>query len=77
MSLSDIDFEGGIISVTKTYNQLSGREIISTPKTPSSVRKVSMPAFLVDELKEYIGLLYEPKEDQRILIHDEQIDTEA
>ena len=25
-----------------------------------------MPAFLVDELKEYIGLLYEPKEDQRI-----------
>lgn len=51
---------------TKTYNQLSGREIISTPKTPSSVRKVSMPAFLVDELKEYIGLLYEPKEDQRI-----------
>ena len=66
LSLSDIDFEGGIISVTKTYNQLSGREIISTPKTPSSVRKVSMPAFLVDELKEYIGLLYEPKEDQRI-----------
>lgn len=56
------DFHGD----TKTYNQLSGREIISTPKTPSSVRKVSMPAFLVDELKEYIGLLYEPKEDQRI-----------
>ena len=42
LSLSDIDFEGGIISVTKTYNQLSGREIISTPKTPSSVRKVSI-----------------------------------
>ena len=66
LTLSDIAFEDGIISVTKTYNHLSGREIISTPKTPSSVRKVSMPAFLVDELKEYIGLLYEPKEDQRI-----------
>lgn len=66
MTLSDIDFDDGIISVTKTYNHLNGREIISTPKTPSSVRKVSMPAFLVDELKEYIGLLYEPKEDQRI-----------
>lgn len=66
LTLSDIDFEDGIISVSKTYNHLNGREIISTPKTPSSVRKVSMPAFLIDELKEYIGLLYEPKEDQRI-----------
>lgn len=66
LTLSDIDFEGGLISVTKTYNHLSGREIISTPQTPSSVRKVSMPAFLVDEIKEYIGLLYEPKENQRI-----------
>ena len=66
LTLSDIDFDDGIISVTKTYNHLNGREIISTPKTPSSVRKVSMPAFLIDELKEYIGLLYEPKEDQRI-----------
>lgn len=32
LTLSDIDFEGGLISVTKTYNHLSGREIISTPK---------------------------------------------
>lgn len=35
-------------------------------KTPSSVRKVSMPTFLCDELREYIGLLYEPTREQRL-----------
>lgn len=47
--------------------QVSGqKDIISTPKTPSSVRKVSMPAFLCDELREYIDMLYFPAPDQRI-----------
>ena len=66
LTLNDIDLENEIISVTKTYNHLNGEDIISTPKTPSSVRKVSMPAFLCDELKEYIGLQYEPTREQRI-----------
>lgn len=66
LTLNDIDLSEATISVTKTYNHLNGHEIISTPKTPSSVRKVSMPAFLCDELKEYIDLLYEPIEDQRV-----------
>lgn len=66
LTLSDISFEEATISVTKTYTRLSGHEIISTPKTPSSVRKVSMPSFLCDELKEYIDLLYEPLAEQRI-----------
>ena len=66
LTLNDIDLENGIISVTKTYNHLNGEDIISTPKTPNSVRKVSMPAFLCDELKEYIGLQYEPTREQRI-----------
>ena len=63
---SDIDLDNGIIDVTKTYNRLSGKTIISTPKTPSSVRKVSMPSFLCDELREYIDLLYEPTDEQRL-----------
>ena len=42
------------------------KDIITSPKTPSSVRKVSMPTFLCDELREYIGLLYEPTREQRL-----------
>lgn len=62
LTLNDIDLDEGIISITKTYTQLSGKDIITSPKTPSSVRKVSMPTFLCDELREYIGLLYETGE---------------
>ena len=68
LTLRDIDLSQGIINVSKTYQRLKGKDIISTPKTPSSVRKVSMPAFLCDELKEYIDMLYEPQADQRIFM---------
>ena len=68
LTLNDIDLEQGVITVTKTYQRVGRRDIISTPKTPSSVRKVSMPAFLCDELGEYINMLYEPGTYQRIFM---------
>ena len=66
LTLNDINLEEGIINVNKTYQRVGRRDVISTPKTPSSVRKVSMPAFLCDELREYISTLYEPEADRRI-----------
>ena len=66
LTLNDINLEEGIINVNKTYQRVGRQDVISTPKTPSSVRKVSMPAFLCDELREYISMLYEPEADQRI-----------
>ena len=60
------DLEQAVIYVNKTYQRFHRQDIISTPKTPSSVRKVSMPAFLCDELREYIDMLYFPAPDQRI-----------
>lgn len=63
---NDIDLVQGVITVNKTFQRVRGKDVISTPKTPSAVRKVSMPAFLCDELQEYISMLYEPKADQRI-----------
>lgn len=66
LTLQDIDLEQAVIYVNKTYQRFHRQDIISTPKTPSSVRKVSMPAFLCDELREYIDMLYSPTPDQRI-----------
>ena len=63
LMLADIDLENAVISVTKTYSRMNSRDIITSSKTQSSARKVSMPAFLVDEIKEYIGLLHKPKKD--------------
>ena len=35
-----------------------GKDVITDPKTPKSKRNVSMPDFLCEELKDYIGRLY-------------------
>ena len=66
LTINDIDLEDKNIIVNKTYNCINGKDLITSPKTPSSIRKVSMPIFLVDEIHEYIDLLFEPTQDQRL-----------
>lgn len=66
LTLQDVDLNNQVIHVTKTYQRYKGRDIFTSPKTPSSVRQVSMPGFLCDELKEYIDMLYRPEPEQRI-----------
>ena len=66
LTLDDIDLNNQVIHVTKTYHRVNCQDVITTPKTPSSIRTVSMPAFLCDEIREYIAMLYEPKGSQRL-----------
>ena len=58
LTYEDIDLEKRIISVTKSYQRINGKDMITPPKTPKSNRKVTIPPFLVEELKEYCNLLY-------------------
>lgn len=65
LTLQDIDFDAMTISITKTYYRHDGKDIITKPKTESSVRLVSIPEQLKTELQEYIGRFYgglEPEE---------------
>lgn len=66
LTLSDIDFENSTISVNKTFSVIKGREVITSPKTRKSVRVVKIPSFLCDELKDYVEMLYQPEENQRL-----------
>lgn len=59
LTLDDIDFDEGTISVSKTYHYMDGKDIVTASKTPSSFRKVSVPSFQMDELDEYLNLLRE------------------
>ena len=54
----DFDFEKGTVSISKTYNRINGRDVITDPKTPKSNRVVHMPDFLVGEMKDYLQQLY-------------------
>ena len=54
----DIDLEKRIISISKSYQRLDGKDVITPPKTPKSNRKITIPPFLEEELKEYCSHLY-------------------
>ena len=50
--------EKRIISISKSYQRLDGKDVITPPKTPKSNRKITIPPFLAEELKEYCSHLY-------------------
>ena len=58
LTYEDIDLEKRIISISKSYQRLDGKDVITPPKTPKSNRKIIIPPFLVEELKEYCSHLY-------------------
>ena len=63
---ADVDFEKSTLRVNKSYQRLEGEDIITDPKTPCSIRTITMPEFLKDEIKEYIGMLYGIGDNDRI-----------
>ena len=54
----DFDFEKNTLSITKSYQRLNGKDIITEPKTPKSKRIIQIPEFLSEEIQEYIKSLY-------------------
>lgn len=51
---ADIDLKRKTISVTKTFQHINGRDLVTDPKTPKSRRKVKIPDFLCEELRDYL-----------------------
>ncbi len=49
----DIDFKKKQIYIKRTYYYINRKEIISTPKTKTSIRKIYINDTLLNELKEY------------------------
>ena len=66
LQISDIDFLNKVINVTKTYSKINKKTIVTAPKTPKSIRKVTMPDFLADELKDYISSIYAAEPNDRL-----------
>ena len=64
----DINFKEKTVSITKTYYRRNKTDYITAPKTESSNRIVTMPDFLVEELKAYTDKMYELKAEERIFI---------
>ena len=65
LTWADIDLVNRVISITKTYHRFGSDDIITTPKTRRSVRKVPIPPFLCDRLMRYKQRHYKPDEKDR------------
>lgn len=58
LEYNDIDFENCRLKIDKSYQRINGKDIVTPPKTPKSIRTISIPIFLRDELKNYTNKLY-------------------
>ena len=58
LNINDIDMESGVLSVTKSLNRVKSEDIISEPKTESSIREIPLPEFVVEKMREYINMLF-------------------
>ena len=52
--------------IDKTHHRKNGEDDAGPPKSDNSIRDVSMPSFLYDEVEAYIQALYEIRPDDRI-----------
>ena len=62
----DFDFEKQTVSISKSYQRIKGQDVITDPKTAKSNRVIQMPAFLCEEMRDYIKSLYGVKPTDRI-----------
>lgn len=68
LTLADFSAEEKTLSVTKSYQRINGRDVITEPKTAKGKRVVALPDFLVSELEEYVGRLYGMMKDDRLFM---------
>lgn len=58
LNVEDFNDELKTLSINKSYQRINGRDVITAPKTEKSKRIITLPDFLVEELKDYVGKLY-------------------
>ena len=62
----DIDLKKHTISITKSYQRLGKKDVVTEPKTPKSRRVIHIPEFLVADIQDYISSVYGIKDTDRL-----------
>ena len=62
----DVDLEKRTISITKSYQRLGKKDVVSPPKTPKSKRVITIPEFLATDIKDYMDSLCDLQENDRL-----------
>ena len=56
---ADFDFEKSTVSINKSYQRLNGKDVFTFSKTEKSIRTITMPLFLTEEIQDYLKQLYD------------------
>ena len=63
---ADINIEEKTLNISKSLKRMGHEDIITEPKTEKSKRVITLPDFLVEQLEEYMGMLYGIMPDDRL-----------
>jgi len=55
---ADFDLTSRTVSITKSYQRLGRKDVITPPKTPKSKRTIRIPDFLADDVENYLKSIY-------------------
>ena len=66
LNLRPASLKGEDLDIRKTYHRRNGEDAAGKTKSPNSVRRVSMPDFVIKEWKDYTSKLYGLEENDRV-----------
>ena len=66
LKVEDIDLDDLTVRIDESYTRLNKKDIISTPKTESSVRVITIHEDLAEVIEEYISHIYKAKPETRL-----------
>lgn len=65
-SAAAMDSSSSGLSISKSYQRLKGKDVITTPKTKKSNRVIKMSKFLCGEMEDYLKMFYSTGANERI-----------
>ena len=66
LQVKDVNFEEGTITVDESLARIDGEDLITAPKTESSIRVITIHKELQKAIKEYIATLYRARAGTRL-----------
>lgn len=57
LSADNFDYKKRLLHITQNYCRFQGQDLLLTPKTTGSMRTISLPAFLCDDIQIYMSAL--------------------
>ena len=66
LTRADFDLEKRMLTINKTYQVVRGEEMVTSPKTEKSNRRIDLPEFLCREMEDYFASLYKLDDSSRV-----------